>query len=345
MEPAVFLDRDNTLIHNDGDLGDPEKVRLKDGVAEGLKALRLAGYRLVVVTNQGGVARGRYTEADVDSVNQRIAGEVETITKQRPMIDRFYYCPYHPEGSIEEYRRDHPWRKPHPGMLLQAARDMNIDLASSWLIGDQDRDVQAGRAAGCRTIMIASDEKTVKQCRPTAAVDNFAEAVELVIRHATEDTKQSAPPTNGASAGKAGPKVMRKGAKKTGAATALAEIATPMKLPEPTAAVDVKPEVIQAKHEPAPAKGPLVENISDAGSYELLRRTMVELNEELRSHRQKKAEFTPIKLIAGGFQLLALLMAALGLLQISNTDALLSWVSFAILFQLFTVTLLLFERH
>lgn len=368
VEPAVFLDRDNTLIHNDGDLGDPDAVKLKDGVAEGLKALRQAGYRLVVVTNQGGVARGRYSEADVDSVNQRIACEVETLTKQRPTIDRFYYCPYHPEGTVEEYRRDHPWRKPHPGMLLQAARDMNLDLATSWLIGDQSRDVQAGQAAGCRTIMIATGESAAGDYEPTAAVNDFAAAVKYVLNQASKaPVVNSTPPTNGVTTAKSEPKSARKASKKQGGG--VATIATPVVAPKTKTktvevpveiAVDTEVDKPVADMEPAPptpAPAPVSNDevtlpaptkravTNNTDSTEMLRRAVVELNEELQTHRQKKAEFTPIKMVAGGFQLIALLMVVLGLLQISNTDALLSWISFAILMQLFTITLLLFQRH
>jgi histidinol-phosphate phosphatase family protein len=172
-EPAVFLDRDNTLIANDGDLGDPALVRLLDGVAEGLHALRDAGYRLVVVSNQGGVARGVFTEHDVDAVNDRLnalAGDV---------IDRFYFCPHHPEAAIEKYRGEHPWRKPQPGMILQAAHDLNLDLARSWVIGDQERDIIAGHAAGCRTVLIGGESHEVK---PTIAAANFTEAVERILQ-------------------------------------------------------------------------------------------------------------------------------------------------------------------
>ena len=158
MDTAVFLDRDNTLIANDGDLGDPEEVHLLRGVAEGLRTLREAGYRLVVVSNQGGVARGAFTEDDVDAVHQKIATLVDRGASGQDVINRFYYCPYHPEATVEEYRRDHPWRKPQPGMLLQAARDMNLDLARSWIIGDQPRDVEAGRAAGCHTMLLTRDD-------------------------------------------------------------------------------------------------------------------------------------------------------------------------------------------
>ena len=155
--PAVFLDRDNTLIANDGDLGDPREVRLLPGVPEALARLRAAGFALVVVSNQGGVARGVFTEAQMNKVNDRIETLLVEATRLPRVIDRFYCCPYHPEGSVERYRREHPWRKPAPGMLLAAQRDLGVDLAASWLVGDQARDVAAGEAAGCRTILLGGE--------------------------------------------------------------------------------------------------------------------------------------------------------------------------------------------
>jgi D-glycero-D-manno-heptose 1,7-bisphosphate phosphatase len=152
---AVFLDRDNTLIHNDGDLGDPAQVEIIQGVPSAIASLRGLGYRIIVVTNQGGVARGKYGEEDVEAVHQRINELIQTNSGSR--IDRFYYCPYHPDGVVDKYKREHPWRKPSPGMLLQAARDMDIDLSKSWMIGDQMRDVEAGRAAGVRTVLLTPD--------------------------------------------------------------------------------------------------------------------------------------------------------------------------------------------
>jgi D,D-heptose 1,7-bisphosphate phosphatase len=181
MATAVFLDRDNTLIVNDGDLGDPNSVVLCDGVPEGLRALHEAGFRLIVVTNQAGVARGTFTEDDVDQVHQRIATLVDREANARDLINRFYYCPYHPEAVLGEYRRDHPWRKPHPGMLLQAARDMHIDLTRSWMIGNQKRDVTAGRSAGCRTVLLGNG-RTADELKPTVRVKSFAEAVETILQ-------------------------------------------------------------------------------------------------------------------------------------------------------------------
>jgi D-glycero-D-manno-heptose 1,7-bisphosphate phosphatase len=179
---AVFLDRDNTLIDNDGDLGDPGLVRLLEGAALALRRLRDAGYRLVVVSNQGGVARGAFGEADVEAVNRRIASLVDEAAGRRGILDRFYFCPYHPQGTVEAYRREHPWRKPQPGMLHAARDDLGLDLQRSWLIGDQARDVAAGRAAGCSTILVSADPEAVAAAAPTAAASTLAEAVVIVLR-------------------------------------------------------------------------------------------------------------------------------------------------------------------
>lgn len=155
MQPAVFLDRDNTIIHNDGDLGDPAQVRLIQGAASAIASLKGLGYSIVVITNQGGVARGKYTEKDVQAVHERINELVRQTSGGS--IDRFYYCPYHPEGTVEQYKREHPWRKPQPGMLTQAAQDMQIDMAQSWMVGDQMRDIEAGLAVKVRTVLLRED--------------------------------------------------------------------------------------------------------------------------------------------------------------------------------------------
>jgi D-glycero-D-manno-heptose 1,7-bisphosphate phosphatase len=181
--PAVFLDRDNTLIDNDGDLGNPEQVRLLDGVASSLVRLRDAGFRLVVISNQGGVARGACTEADVEAVNTRIEEIIEHETGRPGLIDDFYSCPWHPEGTVERYRREHPWRKPQPGMLLAAQSDFDLDLHRSWFIGDQARDIAAGHAAGCATVLISKDAETIRAAEPTAVVETFPEAVDLILRN------------------------------------------------------------------------------------------------------------------------------------------------------------------
>ncbi len=186
VQPAVFLDRDNTLIANDGDLGDASLVRLLDGVPAGLKALRAAGFRLVVVTNQGGVARGRYDEAAVDAVHRRIAELVDAATGMERTIERFYYCPFHPEGSVLEYTREHPWRKPQPGMILQAAADMELHLARSFLIGDAPRDTESGRRAGVRTILVSRDSDRIAKAHADFVAADFTAAASIVLQRRDE---------------------------------------------------------------------------------------------------------------------------------------------------------------
>ncbi len=156
LKAAVFLDRDDTLIHNSGDLGDPEEVELIQGAASAIASLRGLGYMIVVVTNQGGVARGKYGEDDVVAVHQRMS-ELLAAQTSGALVDAYYYCPYHPQGKLKKYKKEHVTRKPQPGMLLEAAEDLGLDLSQSWMVGDQMRDVQAGAAAGTRTVLIRAD--------------------------------------------------------------------------------------------------------------------------------------------------------------------------------------------
>ncbi|MEX0652838.1 MAG: HAD-IIIA family hydrolase [Phycisphaeraceae bacterium] len=186
MKPAVFLDRDNTLIHNDGDLGDPALVRLIQGAGSAIASLCGLGYKIVVITNQGGVARGKYTEDDVRQVHDRLH-ELVVQAANGARIDAFYYCPYHPDGSVHRYKQEHPTRKPQPGMLLQAAEQMQLDLSQSWTIGDQLRDIEAGRAAGTRTILLnpagqlpAADLPDAQ--RPDFVARSLIEAVRIVAQ-------------------------------------------------------------------------------------------------------------------------------------------------------------------
>ena len=156
MHRAIFLDRDDTLIANrtltdqpgcaPGDLCDPARVQLLPGVLDACARLARAEYLLIVVTNQGVVARGGGTIAQVEATHDRLCTLLTADAD--PLLHAVYYCPYHPAGSVQKYRREHPWRKPSPGMILAAAADHDIELASSWLIGDARRDAQAAIAAG-----------------------------------------------------------------------------------------------------------------------------------------------------------------------------------------------------
>jgi D-glycero-D-manno-heptose 1,7-bisphosphate phosphatase len=149
---AIFLDRDGTLIEDPGYLSHPEQVNLLDGAAEALIELRAMGYKLVVVSNQSGVARGILSENDLEEIHDRLR---QLLAEKGAYLDQIYYCPYHPDGVVSKYRKESEWRKPNPGMLLAAADEMGIDLSQSWSIGDSSRDVEAGLRAGCKTILIS----------------------------------------------------------------------------------------------------------------------------------------------------------------------------------------------
>jgi D-glycero-D-manno-heptose 1,7-bisphosphate phosphatase len=163
--PAVFLDRDGTLIHDPNFVRDPEQVHLLPGAARAVKRLREAGFRIIVVTNQSGVARGLIDEKALAAIHERMR---ERFAAEGAAFDAIYYCPYldTDEVVVERYRQDSPLRKPRAGMYLEAAREHDIDLSRSWSIGDKDRDSQAGKAAGCRTIQLVSDPT---QAKPGAA--------------------------------------------------------------------------------------------------------------------------------------------------------------------------------
>jgi len=150
---AVFLDRDNTLIADPGYIRQPDQVKLLPGAAEAVRRFRDAGYRVVVVTNQSGVARGYLTEDQLAAVHDRLR---TLLRADGAELDAIYYCPYldGPDATVATYRRKSPLRKPEPGMLLQAAADHQLDLARSWMIGDSERDVEAGRRAGCRSVLL-----------------------------------------------------------------------------------------------------------------------------------------------------------------------------------------------
>jgi len=170
LRPAVFLDRDGTLIDNAGDLGDPDQLKILPGVALALQLLLKHNFILFVVTNQGGVARGKYNEDDVVQTHARLERMLCAEVGAPQVIYEYYYCPFHPQATVEKYRGEHEWRKPAPGMLFAAALAHAIDLEKSWMVGDQERDVVAGAAAQCRTILISSDRELA-----AASVGDFVE--------------------------------------------------------------------------------------------------------------------------------------------------------------------------
>jgi D-glycero-D-manno-heptose 1,7-bisphosphate phosphatase len=151
LQRALFLDRDGVLNEEVGYLSRPEDVRWVDGAVSLCRTAQHLGYRLVVVTNQSGIARGYYTLADFEAL---MAWMQEQLAQRGVTLDAVYFCPYHPVHGIREYKREDDDRKPGPGMLLKAARDLDLDLGASVMVGDRCSDVAAANAAGCREIFL-----------------------------------------------------------------------------------------------------------------------------------------------------------------------------------------------
>lgn len=182
---AVFLDRDGTIIEDSGYISDPKRVHLLPGAAEAIKRLSDSGRLVVLVSNQSGIAREMFTEDDLSEVHAKL----ETLLLEHGVsLDGAYYCPYldGPEAVVEDYRCNSELRKPRPGMLLQAAGELDIDLTRSWMIGDSPHDVEAGARAGCRTILIDSGDAVVQSTKatPTHTVRNLLDAAEIVRANA-----------------------------------------------------------------------------------------------------------------------------------------------------------------
>lgn len=154
-QKAIFLDRDGTINKYVGFLRDIRDFELIDGAADAIKMINQSGYLAIVVTNQPVIARGEVSLEELDNIHNKM----ETLLGESgAYVDAIYYCPHHPdkgfEGERPEYKKICNCRKPKPGMLLQAARDYNIDLEASWIIGDGENDLEAGKAAGCKSILL-----------------------------------------------------------------------------------------------------------------------------------------------------------------------------------------------
>ena len=177
-QKAVFLDRDGTLNKYVGFLRDINELELIDGVTDAVKEINASGYLAVVVTNQPVIARGEVTVPELNEIHNKL----ETLLgNEGAYIDGLYYCPHHPdkgfEGEIPELKFECDCRKPKPGMLIKASEDLNIDLGSSWMIGDGKNDVEAGRNAGCKTIYIGTDDSVESDFR----ADTLKNAVRIIL--------------------------------------------------------------------------------------------------------------------------------------------------------------------
>ena len=156
LRPALFLDRDDTLVRDKGYMHRPEDLVWMPGAIAAVKAANDAGWRVVVVTNQSGIGRGLFSVPQMDAFHAAMAADLAAHGAQ---IDAWYFCPYHPDATIPAYRvADHPDRKPNPGMLQRAIRDLELDPDRSVMIGNTADDVEAGRRAGLRAFQVKEGE-------------------------------------------------------------------------------------------------------------------------------------------------------------------------------------------
>ncbi len=179
---AVFLDKDGTLVEDIPYNIDPERIRLEEGALASLRLLQDHGYQLIVVSNQSGVARGFFEEQDLHAVRQRLE---ELLSPAGIVLTDFYYCPHHPQGTVSKYAVNCYCRKPQPGMLYRAAREHDLRLADSWMVGDILHDMEAGNRAGCKTILIDNHHETewnlnTLRC-PKFIAKNLEEAARVIL--------------------------------------------------------------------------------------------------------------------------------------------------------------------
>jgi D-glycero-D-manno-heptose 1,7-bisphosphate phosphatase len=184
---AVFLDRDGTMNEEAGYLNRLDRLVLFPYTAVAVRLLNARGFLVVVITNQGGIARGLLTDDFVADAHRHIA---ERLAAEGARIDAFYYCPHHPLCVVEALRQPCECRKPQPGMFRRAAADLGIDLSLSFVVGDRWHDLEAGKAAGTQAILVrtgygSTDEQSPKPgLVPDAVVDTLMEAAEWIAAHA-----------------------------------------------------------------------------------------------------------------------------------------------------------------
>jgi D-glycero-D-manno-heptose 1,7-bisphosphate phosphatase len=183
--PAVFLDRDGTLLEEAGYLDRLERLVFFPYTIDAVRLLNQAGFRVVIVTNQAGIARGIFKESFVAEAHAHVA---DRLAAGGAHVDGFYYCPHHPEATVEEFRRDCECRKPKPGMLTRAAADLDLALDRSFVVGDRWHDLEAGQRVGARTLLVRTGYGRTEAAspkahvQPAAVVDNVIEAVSWILR-------------------------------------------------------------------------------------------------------------------------------------------------------------------
>jgi D,D-heptose 1,7-bisphosphate phosphatase len=186
MMRAVFLDRDGVISEEVGYLSDVNQLQLIPEAAQAVHLLNATGLKVIIITNQSGVARGFFSEAQVREVHREME---KMLSAQRAYIDAIYYCPHYPAGIVEHYRRECDCRKPSPGMLARAADEHDIDLTQSYLVGDKLTDVECAQRVGVRGVLVLTgygkEEETklddASSAKPVFIAQNLFEAAQWII--------------------------------------------------------------------------------------------------------------------------------------------------------------------
>jgi D-glycero-D-manno-heptose 1,7-bisphosphate phosphatase len=325
---AVFLDRDNTVMEDPGYVSDPKVVKLLPGVELALKSLSQCGYKLVVVTNQSGIARGLLTEQTLDKIHAELRRQ---LSQRGAHLDAIYYCPFHPEGTIEEYARESDLRKPQPGMLQLAAKELDIDLSQSWMVGDSARDIEAGQRAGCKTIRVRSRAdhhatpglENDEDVQADYTVRNLVDAARVILRA----PRQAPAPATGRAATPSAQVGL-------GAAPSAKPPMPPLAGGQPLAAA---PEAAEAPG--AAGAGPAQPADEELDQHQIRAEILRHVRQIAR--QEQTEEFSFVKLAAGIAQVFALMglgMVVVKMLGDNNQEASL-WAQITIILQLMSLTL------
>jgi D-glycero-D-manno-heptose 1,7-bisphosphate phosphatase len=184
MNKAIFIDKDGTLVKNIPYNTDPRKVSIYEDVPDAIRMLKEQGFKIVVVSNQPGIALGYFNESEFKNFIHTFC---RMFKEKNSSLDAFYYCPHFPEGKKSRYVKKCNCRKPMPGMVLEAAKDLNIDLSRSWMVGDILNDVESGKRAGCRTVLIDNGNETEwvlsDERRPLYILKKVIAAARKIIWH------------------------------------------------------------------------------------------------------------------------------------------------------------------
>ncbi len=183
MNNAVFLDRDGVITQDPPHYAHRlDQLALIDGSGSAIKILNEENFKVIIITNQSGVAKGLYNENDIEIFNQAM---IEQLKQFNAHIDAIYYCPHHPEAEVQQYHIDCDCRKPKPGMLIDGGKKFNIDFKHSFLVGDKWSDIEAGRSVGCKTILVKTGhgllEYENKQCPVDYVAADLLDAVQNFI--------------------------------------------------------------------------------------------------------------------------------------------------------------------